>query len=124
MAGTRAIRYPIGFNGALGALAVEEDYEAYVVQLIKQVLLVAPGERMNRPRFGAGLRRLIFAPNSPGTASLAQTMVFQALSSSLDRLIRVEEVRVEAVDELLSVTVVYLVLARGERRFLNVEVPR
>jgi phage baseplate assembly protein W len=87
------------------------------------VLLTAPGERINRPEFGAGVRRLVFAPLSPATASLAQTTIYQALTAWLDALIRVEDVRAQTIEPgRLDITVTYLLRARGERRFLNVEV--
>lgn len=119
----QGIRYPLEIAGGSGRLRLETDYEAYIRQLIRQVLLTAPGERINRPEFGAGVRRLVFAPLSPATASLAQTTIYQALTTWLDALIRVEDVRARALlPGRLDITVTYLLRARGERRFLNVEV--
>lgn len=117
-----SIRYPFAINGRVGRLAQEQDYEEYIKQLIRQVLFTGQGERINRPDFGAGVRRLIFTPNSPATASLAQTLVYQALTTWLSTLIRTDDVRAEADNERLNIHVVYTILARQERRFLNVEV--
>jgi hypothetical protein len=86
------------------------------------VLFTAQGERINRPDFGAGVKRLVFAPNSPATASLAQTLIFQALTRWLGTLIRTESVEAEAVEERLNITIGYTILAKQERRFLNLEV--
>jgi phage baseplate assembly protein W len=116
------IRFPFAIDAQLGRLAQERDYDQYIKQLILQVLFTAEGERINRPDFGAGVKRLVFAPNSIATASLAQTIIFQALTTFLGTLIKTESVTAEAVDERLNITIVYTVLARGERRFLNVEV--
>ena len=119
----QGIHYPLQIAGGSGRLRQETDYEAYIRQLIRQVLLTAPGERINRPEFGAGVRRLVFAPLSPATASLAQTTIYQALTTWLDALIRVEDVRARALlPGRLDITVTYLLRARGERRFLNFEV--
>ena len=118
----KAIRYPVAINSRIGRLAEEHDYEEYIKQLIRQVLFTAQGERINRPEFGAGVRRLIFGPNSPATASLAQTLVYQALTTWLGTLIRTDEVQAEADNERLNISVVYTILARQERRFLNLEV--
>lgn len=119
----QAIHHTLAIAPASGRLRQETDYEAYIRQLIRQVLLTAPGERINRPEFGAGVRRLVFAPLSPATATLAQTTIYQALTTWLDLLIRVEDVRVEITEPgRLDITVTYLLRARGERRFLNVEV--
>jgi uncharacterized protein len=117
-----AIRFPFAINDRLGRLAQENDYEEYIKQLVRQVLLTAQGERINRPDFGAGVRRLVFAPNSPATASLAQTLIFQALTTWLGTLIRTDDVRAEADNERLSITIVYTILAKQERRFLTLEV--
>ena len=64
----------------------------------------------------------MFTPNSPATASLAQALILQALSTWLGTLIRTDDVRAEAADERLNIRIVYTILARGERRFLNLEV--
>ena len=117
-----SIHFPFAINPARGRLAQENDYDRYIQQLIRQVLLTAQGERINRPDFGAGVRRLVFIPNSPATASLAQTLIFQALSTWLGNLIRTDDIQVKPDNERLNISVVYTVLARGERRFLNLEV--
>jgi phage baseplate assembly protein W len=117
-----SIRFPFAVNDRLGRLAQENDYEEYIKQLIRQALLTAQGERINRPDFGAGVKRLVFVPNSPATASLAQTLIFQALTTWLGALIRTDDVQVEAAGERLNITIVYTILARQERRFLNLEV--
>jgi phage baseplate assembly protein W len=61
-------------------------------------------------------------PNSPATASLTQTIVYQALTTWLGTLISVDEVRAEADQERLNITVVYTVRQRGEQRELTLEV--
>ncbi len=116
------IHFPFAIDEQLGRLAEENDYDEYIKQLIRQVLFTAQGERINRPDFGAGIKRLVFAPNSPATASLAQTLIFQALTTWLATLIRTDDVQAEADGERLIITIAYTVLARRERRFLNVEV--
>ncbi len=118
----RRIRYPFAVDAGAGRLAEELDYDAYVRQLIRQVLLTAQGERINRPDFGAGVRRMVFAPNSQGTASLAETLVYQALTAWLSSVIKVEKVAATAAEERLDILVEYIVVANGERRYLNVEV--
>jgi phage baseplate assembly protein W len=118
-----AIQFPISIDRALGQLKRERDYDRYVAQLIKQVLLTSPGERAHRPDFGAGLRRMVFAPNDPATASLLKTTIFQNLTNWLGTIISVDDVNVSSSDSTLSVTVVYVVKARGTQQVLNLEVP-
>jgi phage baseplate assembly protein W len=117
-----SILYPFAIDSGLGRLAQETDYGAHVEQLIKQVLFTSPGERINRPDFGCGLRRMVFAPNSDVTASLTRITVFQALENWLGSLISIDDVKVSATNEILEVTIVYVLKARLERRHLNLEV--
>lgn len=116
-----SIYHPIAIDQGLGKLAEESDYSEHVEQLIKQLLFTNPGERINRPDFGCGLRRMVFAPNSDATASMTQVTVYQALEKWLGTLISVEEVNVEAIEEKLEVSIVYILEARQERRYLNLE---
>lgn len=117
-----SIRYPVAIDVGLGRLAEEPDYAKHVEQLMRQVLFTTPGERINRPEFGCHLRRMVFAPNSEGSATLTQVTVFQALQEQLGTLIDVQEVNAAAVDERLEVRVVYILKARRERRYLNLDV--
>jgi phage baseplate assembly protein W len=116
------IRFPFAIDIGMGTLAEEKDYAAYVEELIEQVLLTSPGERVNRPDFGCGLRQMVFAPNSDITASLTQVSVLQALDTWLGNLIVVNDVNVQAEEEKLEVQVTYTLKASGESRYLNVEV--
>lgn len=118
-----ALQFPISVDRALGQLKKERDYDRYVAQLIKQVLLTSPGERAHRPDFGAGLLRMVFAPNDPATASLLKTTIFQNLTTWLGTIITVNDVQVSADDSTLNVTVIYVVKARGTQQVLNLEVP-
>lgn len=117
-----ALRHPFGVDPSLGAIARETRYAAHVEQMIRQVLFTAPGERVNRPDFGCGLRRMVFAPNSEAAASLLKVQIRQALDRWLGTLIRVDDVTTRADGEVLRVTIVYLLKARQERRYLNLEV--
>ncbi len=117
-----SIRYPFGIDAALGQVAQETDYAEHVEQLMRQVLLTAPGERINRPDFGCGLKRMVFAPNNQVAAQLAQVTVFEALNRWLSSGIVVSDVKVEAREETLEIRIVYTLKARQERRYLNLEV--
>src|ERR1700679_2300900 len=54
-------------------------YETDIQQSIRIILGTAPGERVMRPDFGAGLKQLIFEPMNTTTAALAQFNVQKAL---------------------------------------------
>ena len=80
------------------------------------MLFTAPGERVMRPDFGSGLRRLLFAGNSPEMAATTQMLAQSALQQSLGHLIVVESVVIEAVDSALHVEVVYSVIRTQKRQ--------
>jgi hypothetical protein len=117
-----SIRHPIAIDAGLGRLQEETNYAAHVDQLIRQVLFTGPGERINRPDFGCGVKRMVFAPNSDVAASLAQVTIVQALQQWLAPVITVNDVKVQAIDEILQIRIVYILKARQERLYLNLEV--
>ncbi|MEI7897702.1 MAG: GPW/gp25 family protein [bacterium] len=118
----KSIRYPFAIDRNLGTMAEENDFPAHVRQMILQVLLTDPGERINRPDFGCGIKRMVFAPNSDVTASLAQITIIQALNTWMGALINIGEVKVEAKEEKLLIHVSYSLKAMSEPQYLNVEV--
>ncbi|WP_437779042.1 GPW/gp25 family protein [Sorangium sp. So ce1097] len=117
-----SIHHPVAIDRGLGRVSTEDDYARHVEQLMRQVLLTNPGERINRMDFGCGLRRMVFAPSSDVSANLVQVSVLQALETWLSSVVKTEEVKVRAENEKLVVTIRYLLKARQERRYLNVEI--
>ena len=95
--------------------SAETGADDHVRDLIYQVLFTNPGERVNRPDFGCGLKRLVFAPNSDALAASTQQLVQGALLRWLEEVISVERVSVANVDATLEVTVVYVRRDSGER---------
>jgi phage baseplate assembly protein W len=118
----RSLRYPFAIDAGLAELAPETDHGRHVQQMILQVLLTAPGERLNRPDFGCGVRAMVFAPTSDASASLAQVTILEALETWMGTLITVEQVEVKSADSRVDINIVYRLKATGERRYLNVEV--
>jgi phage baseplate assembly protein W len=117
-----SLRYPLAVDEARGRLAQEQDFNAHIEQLVMQVLMTAPGERINRPDFGCGVKRLVFAPGGDVAATLAQTTVYQALTKWLPNAIAVNEVTARAEGAVLQIRIGYVIKARGERRYLNLQV--
>jgi uncharacterized protein len=106
--------FPFGVD-ARGATATASE-DDHVRDLIMQVLFTNPGERVNRPEFGCGLRSLVFLPNSSALAAATQALVKGALQKWLEREIQVEAVEIEARDERLEVVVAYRRRSGGDRR--------
>jgi phage baseplate assembly protein W len=89
----RDIRYPFAIDAASGQ-AAQTDYASHVDQMIRQVLLTDPGERVCLPTFGAGLRRLLFAPMNSSLGSSTKLIVTQSLNEWLGDQITVKDVTV------------------------------
>ena len=103
--------YPYRFDGR-GRTATTGPAD-HIRDLIEQVLFTAPGERVMRPDFGAGLLTLVFEPNSATLAATTKFLVQSALQQHLASLIAVTAVDVDNVDAALQVTIQYTVLADG-----------
>ena len=91
----------------------EDDH---IRDMIEQVLFTNPGERVNRPDFGCGLKRLLFMPNAQPLAAATQLLVKSALQKWLENEIQVEQVEVDAQDSQLIVQVTYTNRTDGLRR--------
>lgn len=102
--------FPFRIDGASGQ-AAQTDYPSHVEQMIRQILLTSPGERIDLPEFGCGLRRLLFAPNSDAIAATTQILILQALGKWLADQIEVKQVQVnrpENDDAQLLVRIEYV----------------
>jgi uncharacterized protein len=93
--------------GAHGATA-RTDQLGYLHDLIEQVLFTAPGERVNRPEFGAGIAQLVFAPVGPEVAATTQLQVHAALEQWLGNVIEVADVAVTSEESSLVVEISYV----------------
>jgi hypothetical protein len=87
------IAFPFRIAGGSGQ-AAQATYQDHVDQLIRQVLLTNPGERVNLPQFGAGLRRLLFAPMTSSLGATTKLIVTQALAQWIPTQIVVQDVTV------------------------------
>jgi uncharacterized protein len=85
--------YPFRIDPASGQ-AMQSNYSDHVRQMITQVLLTNPGERVDLPEFGCGLRAIVFAPYSDALAATTQLLVQTALTRWLGQHIAVNSVRV------------------------------
>ena len=113
--------YPYHFDGS-GRTATTTDAD-HIRDLIEQVLLTSPGERVMRPDFGAGLLTLVFEPNSATLAATTQFLVQSGLQQHLSDLISVSSVTVENLDSTLQVDVRYTVLADNSIRQASFTIP-
>jgi phage baseplate assembly protein W len=106
--------YPLHFDGR--GRAARTGQTEHIRDMVEQVLFTNPGERVNRPEFGCGLKRLLFLPNGQPLAAATQVLVHSALQKWLESAIQVELVEVDAQDATLTVKVTYTVRTDGQRR--------
>ena len=104
--------FAIDANGRTRTTSADD----HLRDLILQVLFTSPGERVNRPEFGCGLKQLVFAPGSDALAAATEQLVHGALIRWLDSVATIDRVAVTIVDATLEVTVVYRPRATGEIR--------
>lgn len=107
--------------------AAQSRYEAHVGQMIRQVLLTSPGERVNLPEFGCGLRQLLFAPRSEALDATTKIIVLQALNRWLAGQIQVQDVKVASIEETddpaqLNISIEYVLIETMANRRMEVRV--
>ena len=110
----RFLDHPLHIDGRGRTAETSED--DHIRDLMFQVLFTAPGERVNRPDFGCGLKQLVFMPNSDVLAAATQFLIHGALQRWLDAIIDVTRVEVDADEERLEIVVEYAKRSTGERR--------
>ena len=117
--------YPFRID-AVSHQAAQTSYPDHVAQLIRQVLLTDPGERVCLPEFGCGLRRLVFAPHSDALQATAKMQIMQSLSRWLDGQIVVKDVNVsrpgDTPDGVLQIDIQYVLVETQELQRATIEV--
>jgi len=117
--------YPFRIDAASRQVA-QAAYSDHVGQMIRQVLLTDPGERVCLPDFGCGLRRLVFAPYSDALQATTKLLVLQSLNRWLGDQIQVKDVTVsrpgDAPDGELHIEIDYLLIETREQMQASVEV--
>jgi Bacteriophage baseplate protein W len=108
----RYVDYPFHFDQH--GRTADTTMEDHVRDMIEEVLFTAPGERVNRPDFGAGLLRMVFQPTSPEIAAALQFSIRASLQRWLGDLIEPQDVSVLSQDSTLSVTVQYVLRQTGQ----------
>lgn len=103
--------------------AAQAGYPAHVDQMVRQLLLTDPGERVNLPQFGCGLRSLIFAPSTDALAATVKLRVMQGLTRWLAGVVNVVDVEVAGPEPgTLAVTVTYTLVETQTNQAVTVTV--
>lgn len=111
----------LGPGKTLAVTDLEDDVRA----MIEQILLTAPGERVNRPTFGVGIYAYVFEANSPFLASQLRIALDENVHEFLGPSVRIVSVDVTADDAQLHVDIQFtLVGAVTGPQAMTVSVPR
>ncbi|TFI56959.1 hypothetical protein E2493_17590 [Sphingomonas parva] len=107
------IDYPFAIDPR-GRTATTDEAD-HVRDMIEQLLFTRPGERVNRPDFGAGVMHQVFAFASPEAATALEFTTRAALQRYLGDVIDVQKLEVTARDAAMEVEIHYLIRTTGER---------
>ena len=102
----RHLKYPLQIDRRGHTATTDED--DHLRDMVEQVLFTNPGERVNLPDFGCGLRQIVFAPNGDVLAAATQFMVSHSLQKWLGDLIAVEKVEVRRENENLVIQIQFI----------------
>jgi hypothetical protein len=108
------IAFPYHLDGR--GMTARAERADHVRQMIEQVLLTSPGERVNRPEFGCGLDRMLFADPREEALAAFQALAQASLQQWLGDVIRVQAVDVSTDESRLQVTVTYVDLTDQKTR--------
>jgi uncharacterized protein len=106
--------FPMSFD--VSGHSATTDADDHVRDMIHLVLFTAPGERVNRPEFGCGVKQLVFAPLSDALAAATEQLIHGSLIRWLDPVISLEKVETAARESTLEILVFYVRRDTGERR--------
>lgn len=101
----RGLAFPprLGPGKSLAVVELEEDVRG----MIEQILITAPGERVNRPTFGVGIYAYVFEANSPFLANRLRTALEENVYEHLGKNVRILDLEVTATNEQLHVDIVF-----------------
>ena len=117
----RQIAYPYEIDGR--GRTAECHADDHIRHLIEQVLFTNPGERVNRPDFGAGIRQFIFSPGNDELAAAAEFLIQGALQQWLGDLIQVEKIEVSSSphNDDLQIHIRYIRLRDQKRKIVAIQ---
>ena len=103
-------------------LAETDDIERHIHDKIVAVLFTRPGERVMRPRFGAGLDAQVFEAISPLALSAVEFRIRDSLERGFADEILLEDVRVQAGEDEGSILIAIDYALRADRLPRTLEV--
>ncbi len=106
------LRFP--FQISERGVAAASARTALIHEQLEQLLFTRPRERVNRPEFGCGVQRLVFAGADAGTAAAAEYVIRTSIRRHLAELIDLDAVRVSVIDSEIHIDILYTLADSGE----------
>lgn len=99
----RGLAFPLrlGADHSLAVVELVDDVRA----MIEQILLTAPGERVNRPTFGVGIYAYVFEPDGEFLANQLRTALDENVYEHLGSGVRITGLEVTTADDQLHVDI-------------------
>ncbi len=119
----KGLAFPLrlGAGKRLAVVELEDDVRV----MIEQILLTAPGERVNRPTFGVGIYDYVFEADSPFLASRLQTALDENVYQHLGRNVHIVALDVTSNGDQLLVNIQFQIVGTVTgRHTMTVTVPK
>ncbi len=85
------------YIGANGGIGIPDNSNENIKNMIISILMTSPGERVNMPDFGCGLKEMVFSSNGPLQKSVVDLLVSSALEKWIGDLIDVSNIDVTTI---------------------------
>ena len=122
MSETDYLRFPFTVNADGPQTSTRVDH---IRQQIEQVLFTSPKERVFRPEFGVGIRRLVFEPNNAMLWNITHKQLITSLSEALYGEVdpKTIDIKISNKDSKLFIHIAYTLAAinKQEQQTFTVE---
>jgi phage baseplate assembly protein W len=95
----RYLSQPVRIVGDLATLALTIDADRHLRDKLLAILFTSPGERVNRPEFGVGLRRTVFEGINDLMLAALRFRIIQGLRRDIGPEISIDDLRIEMAPE-------------------------
>jgi phage baseplate assembly protein W len=95
----RYLSQPVRIVGDRATLALTTDADRHLRDKLLAILFTSPGERINRPDFGVGLRRTVFEGINDLMMAALRFRILQGLRRDIGPEIEIDDLRIEMAPE-------------------------
>lgn len=92
----RYLSHPIRIVSDLASVALTTDPDRHLRDKLLAILFTSPGERVNRPEFGVGLRRQVFEGIGDLMLAALRFRIIQGLRRDIGPEVVIDDLRIEA----------------------------